>query len=400
MLSTGRHGPESAPSKNNVQLGPLILHLRLFLLFFLLVLTVTGCQSSEVFSYGEIVYRIDYSRPDGNRITEEALARTLQVSKPLAPMFYEPVFLDWGIPKERGESYEDYVKRVAREEAADPSLEFVLRGKRAEREIRLNKDFEEEGQFIVRDGFDADYSDRCFLPRVDLSVYPDDGCMFVSYKWFEYKGLMRPDEAEIKNCNEEIVRKLEDGGFSADRVFCLSRDESSITTPPDGWINYGTWTNNEVRDICISFEDAGHNVPSEMQLKSLLDQEFFFTTVLNTDLKRWEYRIFWMLDRFRNVLFIYHNQDKKLRVINQYKDNTENLQIVERLLKENGYTIKEVAETTYNPNVDDLGWFPNRRGIGDPYHRYSVFAVLAYFFNNVYPDPYYEIRLIENEPRH
>ena len=274
------------------------------------LLTLTGCQSSEVFSYGEIVYRIDYSRPDGNRITEEALARTLQVSNPLAPMFYEPVFLDWGIPKERGESYEDYGKRVAREEAADPSLEFVLRGKRAEREIRLNKDFEAEGQFIARDGFDADYSDRCSLPRVDLSVYPDDGCMFVSCKWFEYKGLMRPDEAEIKNCNEEIVRRLEDGGFSADRVFCLSRDESSITTPPDGWINYGTWTNNEVRDICISFEDAGHNVPSEMQLKSLLDREFFFTTVLNTDLKRWKYRIFWMLDRFHNVLFIYHIQEK------------------------------------------------------------------------------------------
>ena len=68
-------------------------------------------------------------------------------------------------------------------------------------------------------------------------------------------------------------------------------------------------------------------------------------------------------------------------------------------LKENGYTIKEVTETTYNPNVDDLGWFPNRRGIGDPYHRYSVFAVLAYFFNNVYPDPYYEIRLINDESR-
>ena len=400
MFRASRHEPESTQSKDNAPRGPLVIKLRLFLLFSLLILTVTGCRSSEVFSYGEIVYRIDYSRPDGNRITEEALVRTFQVAKPLAPMFYEPVFLDWGMPIERGEPYEDYVKRVAREEAADPSLEFVLRGKRAEREIRLNNDFEEEGQFIARDGFDADYSDRCSLPRVDLSVYPDDGCMFVSYKWFEYKGLMRPDEEEIKKCNEEIVRTLEDGGFSAYRVFCLSRDESSITTPPDGWINYGTWTNNEVRDICISFEDAAHNVPSEMQLRSLLDREFFFTTVLNTDLKRWKYRIFWMLDRFHNVLFIYHIQDKKLRVINQYKDNTENLQIVERLLKENGYTIKEVTETTYNPNVDDLGWFPNRRGIGDPYHCYSVFAVLAYFFYNVYPDPYYEIRLIDNEPNH
>ena len=94
-----------------------------------------------------------------------------------------------------------------------------------------------------------------------------------------------------------------------------------------------------------------------------------------------------MLDRFRNVLFIYHIKDKKLRVINQYKDNTENYQIVERLLKENGYTIKEVTEKTYNPNVDDLGWFPNRRGIGDPYHRYSVFAVLLRFFNDVYEVP-------------
>ena len=121
MLCTGRHTPESAPSKDDALRKPLVIKLRLFLLFFLLVLTVTGCRSSEVFSYGEIVYRIDYSRPDETRITEENLARTLQVAKPLAPMFYEPVFLDWGIPIERGEPYEDYVKRVAREEAADPS---------------------------------------------------------------------------------------------------------------------------------------------------------------------------------------------------------------------------------------------------------------------------------------
>ena len=213
MICTGRHDPVSAQSKDDALRKPLAINLWLFLLFSLLILTVSGCRSSEVFSYGEIVYRIDYSRPDGNRITEENLARTLQIAEPLAPMFYEPVYLGWGIPIAESEPYEDYVKRVAREEAADPSLEFILRGKRAEREFRLNKDFEAEGQFIARDGFDADYSDHCSLPRVDLSVYPDDGCMFVSYKWFEYKGLMRPDEEEIKKCNEEIVRTLEDGGF-------------------------------------------------------------------------------------------------------------------------------------------------------------------------------------------
>ena len=52
-----------------------------------------------------------------------------------------------------------------------------------------------------------------------------------------------------------------------------------------------------------------------------------------------------------------------------------------------GGTIKEVTEKTYNPNVDDLGWLPNRRGIGDPYHRYSVFAVLLRFFDDVYEVP-------------
>ena len=129
MIGADRHEPEHDAVKDDIPpRDPLLTRLRLFLLFSLLILTVSGCRSSEVFSYGEIVYRIDYSRPDETRITEENLARTLQVAKPLAPMFYEPVFLDWGIPIERGEPYEDYVKRVAREEAADPSWEFVLRG--------------------------------------------------------------------------------------------------------------------------------------------------------------------------------------------------------------------------------------------------------------------------------
>ena len=357
----------------------------------------TGCQSSEVFSYGEIVYKIDFSCSDESRITEEGIADALQVSDPLPPMLYEPVFFDFGYIIYPWEEYEDYVARVDRLKAEDPALEFVTeRGKRAVKGFRLEREIEDEGQYLARDGFDASYSDPDSPRqmqrwhgqyRVDLSVYPDDRCMFVSYKWFEYKGLMRPGEAEIEDCNGEIVRKLEQGGFSVDRIFRLSEDKSSITTPPDGWVNYGTWTDNEVRDICISFEDDEHNVPSEMELEAMLDREFFFTTVLNTDLKRWKYRIFWMLDRFHNVLFIYHIKDKKLRVINQYKDNTENYQIVERLLKENGYTIKDVTEKTYNPNVDDLGWFPNRRGIGDPYHRYSVFAVLLRFFNDVYEVP-------------
>ena len=57
MLCTARHDPESAPLKDKAPRGPLVINLRLFLLFSLLVLTVTGCRSSEVFSYGEIVIR-------------------------------------------------------------------------------------------------------------------------------------------------------------------------------------------------------------------------------------------------------------------------------------------------------------------------------------------------------
>ena len=231
----------------------------------------TGCQSSEVFSYGEIVYKIDFSCSDESRITEEGIADALQVSDPLQPMLYEPVFFDFGFIIYPWEEYEDYVARVDRLKAEDPALEFVTeRGKRAVKGFRLEREIEDEGQYLARDGFDASYSDPDSPRqmqrwhgqyRVDLSVYPDDRCMFVSYKWFEYKGLMRPGEAEIEDCNGEIVRKLEQGGFSVDRIFRLSEDKSSITTPPDGWVNYGTWTDNEVRDICISFEDDEHNVP-------------------------------------------------------------------------------------------------------------------------------------------
>ena len=178
----------------------------------------TGCQSSEVFSYGEIVYKIDFSCSDESRITEDGIADALQVSDLRPPMLYEPVFFDFGYIIYPWEEYEDYVARVDRLKAEDPALEFVTeRGKRAVKGFRLEREIEDEGQYLARDGFDASYSDPDSPRqmqrwhgqyRVDLSVYPDDRCMFVSYKWFEYKGLMRPGEAEIEDCNGEIVLSL------------------------------------------------------------------------------------------------------------------------------------------------------------------------------------------------
>ena len=119
----------------------------------------TGCQSSEVFSYGEIVYKIDFSCSDESRITEEGIADALQVSDPLPPMLFEPVFFDFGFIIYPWEEYKDYVARVDRLKAEDPALEFVTeRGKRAVKGFRLEREIEDEGQYLARDGFDASYS--------------------------------------------------------------------------------------------------------------------------------------------------------------------------------------------------------------------------------------------------
>ena len=158
---------------------------------------------------------------------------------------------------------------------------------------------------------------------------------------------------------------------------------------------YMYFDKNRTREYCISFEDAGHNVPSEMELKSMLDREFFFTTVLNIDSKSWGYRFFCMLDRFRNVLFFYHVKDKKLRVIDQYQDNTENYKKVENILRENGYTIKNITESTFTPTFSDTEWVPDRQGEGNPYHYYSVPFITRRFFFRVYKDAYKEIRPLD-----
>ena len=308
---------------------------------------------------GEIVYRIDFTHPDETWMTEKRIAQALRLPKTLAPGFYD--------------SHQEW------------------RGKRSFRHIRLDREIEAEGQYLVREGFDAPFADPGGRMKVELSVFPSDRCMFVAYKWDEPKETPRPDEAAMNACNDVIVRLLEQDGFSVNKVAQLNADVGTITKNKTLLTSYD-WYEDDVHDSCISFEDAGHNVPSEMELKAMLDREFFITTALNIDVKWLKYRFFWMLDRFRNVLFIYHIKDKKLRVISLYRDNTENARIVERLLKENGYSILDVNERTYDASPSDHGEILfSRPWIGDPYHPESVTYVIYHIPADVYEMEYESI---------
>ncbi|MBO4632213.1 MAG: hypothetical protein J5858_09845, partial [Lentisphaeria bacterium] len=322
-------------------------------------------------SYGEIVYRIDFSHPDESRMTEQSIARALRLPETLALEFFDNVSL-----------------------------------MRSYRHIRLSRDLEAEGQYLVRDGFDAPFPECDDAMEIDLSVFPADCCMFVAYKWDDRrnennrapgslepppKPLPRPDDAAMNRCNDAIVRLLEQGGFAVNKV-ALFNPESGTIIKKDSPLRTRYRYNDEARDICISFEDDEHKVPSEMELKAMLDREFFITTALNLDSETMQYRFFWMVDRFRNVLFIYHIKDKKLRVINMYQDNTANYQTVEKILKEQGYTIREVTERTYRTNASDHGEFIfSRPWIGNPYHPESVPFLLHTFLPSVYERDYKSI---------
>ena len=356
-------------------------HLILLAVFALLPSVLTGCVTtiligtvlmidhvcflteSDGGTCGEIVYRIDFTHPDESRMTEKRIAQALRLPKTLAPGFYD--------------SHHEW------------------RGKRSFWHIRLDREIEAEGQYLVREGFDAPFADPGGRMKVELSVFPADRCMFIAYKWDEPREIPRPDEADIKTCNDAVIRMLEQDGFSVNKVAQLTPDVGTITRKKT-LLTSGDWYEDAVHDTCISFEDAGHDVPSEMELKAMLDREYFITTALNTDTEGLDYRFFWMLDRFRNVLFIYHIGDKKLRVISLYRDNTENARTVERILKENGYSVLDVSERTYDASPSDHGEIIfSRPWIGDPYHPESVTYVMYDFPTFVYSDEYKSIRPLD-----
>lgn len=321
-------------------------------------------------SYGEIVYRIDFSHPDDSRMTEQNIAQALHLPETQALEFFD-----------RATVYRSY----------DHKYYARITLVRAYRHIRLNRDLEAEGQYLVRDGFDAPFTECDGAMKVCLSVFPSDRCMFVAYTWDDRSNLTRPDASAMNRCNDAIVRLLEQDGFSVNKVAPFHQDMATIIKK-DSPLRSFYWDNDEARDICISFEDDEHNVPSEMELKAMLDREFFITTALNLDSEVMKYRFFWMLDRFRNVLFIYHIKDKKLRVINMYQDNTANYQAVEKILKERGYTIREVTERTYRTNLSDHLFAFSHPWIGDPYHPETVPFLLHMFLRSVYERDYMSIR--------
>ena len=85
-------------------------------------------------SYGEIVYRIDFSHPDDSRMTEQNIAQALHLPETQALEFFD-----------RATVYRSY----------DHKYYARITLVRAYRHIRLNRELEAEGQYLVRDGFDA-----------------------------------------------------------------------------------------------------------------------------------------------------------------------------------------------------------------------------------------------------
>ena len=53
------------------------------------LLALSACVTTTRGSYGEIVYRIDFSHPDKTGMTEKSIARTLRLSETRALLFYD-----------------------------------------------------------------------------------------------------------------------------------------------------------------------------------------------------------------------------------------------------------------------------------------------------------------------
>ena len=171
------------------------------------VLALCSLICSCTTSYGEIVYKIQYTPANGGTASEDELKSVFSdyfTQTTSLGIFESPDYSDWN----RGTTF-------------SPSR------------FRLDDALESEGQYLLKESFEGRHLHED--PKVEMCFccFPQENTLFLRYSWNSRHGVDRKmisDEA-ILDLNEQVKNAMRSKGCTVDRLVLYNREEAEGDDP-------------------------------------------------------------------------------------------------------------------------------------------------------------------------
>lgn len=301
------------------------------------VLALCSLICSCTTSYGEIVYKIQYTPANGGTASESELKNVFSdyfTQTTSLGIFESPDYSDWN----RGTTF-------------------------APSRFRLDDELENEGQYLLKESFEGRHLHED--PKVEMSFccFPQENTVFLRYSWNSHHGVdgKKISDEAILDLNEQVLSAMRSRGCGIDSCVLYNREntkEERIDEPEYIVAEYTLYAN------------AGA-APSEPELKAALESEFFFPIAIKVRNEEMGIDDFCLYDIFRRCVILYNRRTGVVRLVDTFQGNTNNSELLASALKRNRYSVIDIPDRT----VSEGGTV--RKTLGKEAFRFLYFNALG-----------------------
>lgn len=293
------------------------------------VLAFCSLLCSCTTTYGEIVYKIQYTPADSPLVPSVFSDYFTQTTS--LGIFEAPDYSEW----DKGTTF-------------------------APDQFRLDNSLENEGQYMLKESFEGRHLHQD--PKVEMSFccFPQENTIFLRYSWNSNHGVSRDgfsDEA-ILDLNEQVKNVMRSKEYAVDRLVLYNREEAEGNAP-----------DYKVTEFFV--KTSAGKAPSELELKKALENEFFFPIAIMVRNREMGIDDFCMYDIFRRCVILYNRQTGVIRLVDMFRGNTNNFELLVSALKRNRYSVIDIPDRT----VSESGTV--RKMLGKEAFRFLYFNALG-----------------------
>ena len=271
------------------------------------VLALCSLICSCTTAYGEIVYKIQYTPANGGTASESELKNVF------AEYFTDTTSL--GIFEVL--DYSDW----------NEATTF------APRIFRLDDELTKEGQYLMKESFEGRHLHE--NPKVEMSFcfFPSENTLFLRYSWNSRRGVdgKKISDEAILDLNEQVKNVMRSRGYRIESFISYNRENMKVEGFEEPEYTVAEYT----------LYPNGGAVPSELELKTVLESEFFFPIAIKVRNEEMWIDDFCMYDIFRRCVILYNKRRCVIRLVNTYRDNESNAALLVSALSRRNYVLRK-----------------------------------------------------------
>lgn len=297
-------------SKKILFLLSIFLHAIKYSLFFITTVLLSSCSSNF-----EIIYKIQYTPAIGGSVPEDELKKI----------------------------YANYVTEWKDDISFVPQI------------FRLDDDLEAEGQYLNKKSFAGYHLLKDSEVEMQFLFFPKDNTFFLRYILPQASDGFLDDT--VLNLNSFVTNIMRSRGYNVDRIDLCGKEEVKGGNP-------------EYKVVCFAIESNTGIVPTELELKKMLEDYFFFSTAIKVKHADYELEDFCMYDNIHRCAILYNKKRRTIRLVDTYQDNTSNRDLLISALNRQHFSVFSTRDSLFDPSSGNTNY--------ETFFRFLYFSALDY----------------------